>query len=324
MKLYLHKACFDGVASAAVATWLFEKLGKEKPKAMEPVDYDVGPSWPKTLLEPQSCVVDFLYHPGAAYWWDHHETSFLDAKLQRHYERRRTAYVYWNPAAPSCAAVITACARRLGAELPAHLADTVRWADKLDSASYESVEEAVGNASAARQIALSFHVDSSVEYHRLLIDAMQESTLDEIVKRTPFRSRSAEALRRYWKGLKLMRQNSRLERDIVLYDVTLNSEIVDRMMPFYLFPQAKYSLGIWRSSDQTKVTSNASPWQKRSGPNLGKIFARYGGGGHRDVASVILSKHNTLSAERLLREIAAAIRPARSKAVRTASASGAP
>jgi hypothetical protein len=320
MKLYLHKACFDGVASAAVAAWMLEQLGKEKPQAIEPVDYDVGRSWPKTPLEPRACVVDFLYHPGATYWWDHHETSFLDAKLQRHYERRRTAYVRWDPAAPSCAGLIAASARRLGAELPAHLAETVRWADKLDSASYDSVEEAVGNASAARQIALSFHIEDSAEYHRLLIDALRQMTLDEIVKRAPFRSRAAEALRRYWKGLKLMRQNSRLERDIVLYDVSLHSEIVDRMMPFYLFPQAKYSLGIWRRPEQTKVTSNASPWQKRSGPNLGKIFARYGGGGHRDVASVILPKHGALAAEKLLGEIAAAIRPVRTKAVGAASA----
>lgn len=304
MTIYLHKACFDGVASAAVAMWLLQRLKREAPDAIELVDYDARALWPAMPLDSSACVVDYLYHPSATYWWDHHQTSFVDSQLQRHYENRRSAYVRWNPDMPSCAGLIASCATELGHELPPHLADTVRWADKLDSARYDSPEEAIGNNSAARQIALSFHVDLSVDYHSLLIRSLQELRLEEIVKRSPFRERGMDALERYSRGLELMRQSSRLERGIVLYDMTLDSEIVDRMMPFFLFPEANFSLGIWRSADRTKVTCNASPWRKPPGVNLGKIFVRYGGGGHRDVGSVIVSKTGGVSAESLLREIA--------------------
>jgi hypothetical protein len=322
MKIYLHKACFDGVASAAIAIWMLQRLKKEELIGMELVDYDVGRSWPMVPLDSGACVVDFLYHPDAVYWWDHHETSFFDAKLQRHYEKRRSATMLWDPNMPSCAGLIANCASQLGERPPSHLLDTVHWADKLDSASYDSAEEAVQNKSAARQIALSFRVDSSLEYHRLLIRSMQNLRLDEIVKSPPFRERSVEALQRYSKGLELMHENSRLEQDIVLYDLTLGSEIVDRMMPFFLFPEANYSLGIWRNPDQTKVTCNASPWRKPSGPNLGRVFAQYGGGGHRDVGSVILPRKSDTSAEKLLREIADAIQTSRkeSKKARPAMA----
>jgi hypothetical protein len=290
MKIYFHRACFDGVASATMATWLFESSKCEHVFDFEPVDYSMRAGWERKDLGQESCVVDFLYHPKADFWWDHHATTFISAEGRDSYQRRRSLSVRWDPDAPSCAGLIL---RTIGRDraAPAHLEDMVFWADKLDAAQYESPEEAVQQLSPARLIALSFVVEDTQNYYNFLIRHLVRMTVEEVASTPLCRRYCDEARHRYNLGLELFRERSWFDNGIVLYDVTVHEEIVDRMMPYYLFPNADYSLGIVRSSGrQTKLTCNASPWRRPNGPHLGELFSHYGGGGHQDVASALYSE----------------------------------
>ena len=287
MRIYFHRACFDGVASAAIAASLFEITRGERAFDFEPVDYSVRGEWAQKTLSKGSCIVDFLYHPQADSWWDHHPTTFVPPEHRESYERRRSPFVVWDPHAPSCAGLILRNLREYG-RVPAHLEDLAHWADKLDAAQYESPEDAVLRLSPARLIALSFVVEDTQVYYDFIIRSLIRGNVENVVN-TPLGHRYCdEARRRYNLGLELFRGHSSFDGMIVLYDVTVDDEIVDRMMPYYLFPQADYSLGIIRSSGQrAKLTCNASPWRRPDGPHLGQLFSHYGGGGHRDVGSAL-------------------------------------
>jgi hypothetical protein len=303
MKIYLHKACFDGVASAAAAMWFLEEAGRGRIQAFEPVDYDLRSSWHDLDLGPGACVVDFLYHRGALCWWDHHPTTFLDTAAEAHYRARQSSTVAWDPDAPSCAGLIAGLAESQGYALPDHLRETARWADKLDTASYSSPDEAVLDHSAARQIALSFHVDSSAVYHEAIVRALASMPLEEVASLPASRPRLKEALRRYAQGIDLVRVHSVFQRGIVVYDVAPSTEIVDRMIAYYLFPTADYAVGVFRTPGRVRVTCNASPWRRPVGPDLGKLFARLGGGGHEYVGSVILTGEGTDSIALVVEQI---------------------
>ncbi len=165
----------------------------------------------------------------------------------------------------------------------------MRWADKLDSASYESPEDAVLNLAPARLISLSFAIDDSAKYHDLLIRALLREPVQEVFVRSEIHERCEEARRRYTRGIELFRREARLDRGVVLYDlIVTNEQIVDRMIPYLLHPQADYTLGVVRNGGRVKLTCNSNPWRRPQGPDLGKLLTRYGGGGHHDVASALL------------------------------------
>lgn len=297
--LYVHKSCFDGVISGAMASVMLETVFGRTIEKVVPVDYDLRHQW-KQAVTSESCIVDFLYHPRAAFWWDHHANPFVDTSWKASFDERKGRTIHWNPNAPSCARLIADDATAAGVELPDFLQTAIDWADKIDAAIYESPSEAVSTVPAARQLALSLAVDSSANYHTNLISSLKRQPMDQLVTKSGFRDQCVAGVSRYEKGLRMMESKAKLDRGVVTYRLRLHDEIIDRMMPYYFFPKADFSLGIIAQGDQFKVTCNSNPWTKPQGINVGEVFSSLGGGGHRDVGSVIVSKGGVDRAENIL------------------------
>lgn len=297
--LYVHRSCFDGIASGALATLFLEKRFARRIEKVVPVDYDVRFRW-KEQVSPDACIVDFLYHPRAAFWWDHHANPFVEGPWEIEYRKRQGSAIRWNPEAPSCARLVANEAAAAGLELPGFVQATVRWADKIDTARYESPSEAVSTGPAAKQLALSLAVDRSADYHATLIKLLTSGPMEKLVTRSECRDQCRLGVARYEKGLRNMESNAKLDQDVVIYRLRLEDEIIDRMMPYYLFPEANFSLGIVMQDDQLKVSCNSNPWTKPWRINVGEVFSTLGGGGHRDVGSVIVLEGGQQRAEHIL------------------------
>jgi nanoRNase/pAp phosphatase (c-di-AMP/oligoRNAs hydrolase) len=303
--IYCHKSCFDGAVSAALSAWLLNIIRGATLNEVCPVDYLIKEEWTSKQIANDSCVVDFLYHPRAEYWWDHHSTTFTSSEGMQDYLRRSSNVIRYDSEAKSCASLIAESARAEHVELPAHLIDSTFWANKLDSAEYSSPQEAVMLKTPAQQISLSFRSDSSTEYHNMLVRFLVSHDLNEVVDHQEVRSRILPALIRYKNGLRLMSRRCRALENIVLYAIAQNREIVDRMMPYYWHPEKRFSLGYIRGKNVIRVTSNANPWIKNENVNLGKLFSRFGGGGHRDVGSVVFPTDKGKQAKEVFRAICA-------------------
>jgi hypothetical protein len=290
MIIYLHKSCFDGVVSAAAAATLLDLTMGKTADGIEPVDYAVKKSWTKTFLSRDACVVDFLYHPMAEFWWDHHSTTFDSDEMLKNFEEKKSAYIKFDPSARSCAGLILESAINLSVDLSPTMLEAIHWADIIDSASYSSPDEAVLHQPIARKIALSFAEDSSSEYHDSLLRNIQLRSLAEIGEMEPFRTAIFRAQSRYSMGLSLMSSSIVSRLGIACYDLAVSTEIIDRMMPYLIDPTARYSLGLIRRKGLINVTCNANPWHIENSVDLASIFKKFGGGGHRDVGSVLFSE----------------------------------
>jgi len=307
MAIYLHKGCFDGVTSGALALWLLRKQGGDANPVFVPIDYDESATWLAQSLGSGSCVVDFLYHPSATYWWDHHGNPFRLPQWRKEYELRISPFISWDPSAKSCAGLMVRALTAAEFKIPIHLRRTADWADQIDSASYPTPEDAVVKPSPARQLALSLRVDSTAAYHTALAQALIETDVEEVVLRPPFRSAVENAKARYERGIERIRSTAKLDRDVVIYNLDEEDVLGDRLIPFFLHRKANYSLGIWRIGRRVKVTANANPWQPPHDLDLGRIFTHYGGGGHHDVGSVILKDSDAMRPEAVLQKILNAI-----------------
>src|ERR1041385_5827378 len=178
--LYFHYPCFDGIVSAALAWEFLEQRKDWSVDELCPVNYTVRNGWLASELKHPVAIVDFLYHPSADFWADHHATSMLTKEAEADYQRRKESFpLYFNEQAGSCASLLF---RILGPALASksHFQEMVTWAEKIDSARYESVEEAVLGETPALKINRSIMLEPGADYARFLCQALRSHPLEHV------------------------------------------------------------------------------------------------------------------------------------------------
>jgi len=288
--VYLHFPCFDGVISAVLASeYLFRARGWNTGRIV-PVNYDEQKRWPTRRLSQPAVVVDFLYHPKAQFWADHHQTSFCSESLKADYLRRRSPDLLYDPSASSCAELLW---RKTFKQLSEpRFREMVDWARRIDAARYHTVQEAVLGNAPALKISLSFMNDPSAEYCRFLVESLRVRTLNEVAASNKVRDRYAIVRRAIKRGQRLFSSASRLDDNgIVVFQLPRETDgaLFSRYAPYLAHPNARYSLGILPHGDGAKITAMRNPWLRFKSVPLGQIFRNYGGGGHERVASVLLN-----------------------------------
>jgi hypothetical protein len=287
-RLYFHSPCFDGIVSA-VLTWDFaETVLKWSIQELQPVNYQLRSSWLSEQL-PQPCaVVDFLYHPQATVWADHHSTTFLSAEAKDDFEQKRSPYLVYDETADACAKLLwDHLATAFHYRNPTY-ASLVSWATKTDAARYSSVREAIEGTSPALRINCTLVYGDGNGYSTLLVRHLRQEPLGAVASLPEVNSRYERFQLDVKRGLKLFKTRARLDRGVVVFDVDAEDTIVPRYAPYYFFPGARYSAGIVRREGSTTITAMKNPWRESPGLHLGKIFEPLGGGGHERVGSVVL------------------------------------
>ena len=307
-RIYFHSPCFDGIASAVLAWDCLHAVRGWVSPALQPVDYDVRETWLGSPLAPPAAVVDFLYHPAAELWADHHQTTFLTDSARQHFAARRGPYVVYDERAGSCAMLLSEhLATAIGHRNPAYT-ELVQWADKIDAARYVSVEEAMDSEAPALRINLSLAVGRTEGYCEQLVRALREKPLDAVAALPDVHQRFAEAKTLTDSGLDRFKRNAHVEDDgIVVFDVDGRDTLVSRYAPYHFFPKARYS-GIVRSKMGAKITAMRNPWLEFSGVPLGRIAETLGGGGHQRVASIALHGDQLVKATTVLTHFITEIR----------------
>ena len=83
----------------------------------------------------------------------------------------------------------------------------------------------------------------------------------------------------------------------------------NKFIPYYLLPEAVYSVALSRSRERTKIAVGSNPWNLTpKGANLASICERYGGGGHAKVAAISLPPDNLERAREVAGQIAGELR----------------
>jgi len=293
--LYFHYPCFDGIVSAALA-WEF--LEQRKGWAMAdlcPVNYTVRNGWLASELKHPVAIVDFLYHPSADFWADHHATSMLTKEAEADYQRRRAEFpLYFDEQAGSCATLLF---RHLGESLAhkPHFPEMVEWAEKIDSARYASVEEAILGDAPALRINRSILLEPGAEYARFLCKELRSRPLSDVAALDEVKTRQDEVERRTRAGLKEVEKHITMEPGAVAtFEAELaKDEMINRYSAYYFAPDARYSVGIIHSEEGTAITAMRNPWREFPSIELGKIFARFGGGGHQRVGAIFIPKNES-------------------------------
>jgi hypothetical protein len=304
--LYFHSPCFDGIVSAAITSDYLEQTKGYPQTQLHTVNYHLRDQWLGTELIRPAAVVDFLYHPAAEFWADHHPTAFLDGDAQRDYEGRRGPDIFYDNSATSCAILIW---KYWGRTLPrpaAHYEELVEWADRVDSARYKNVEETVAFDAPALQISLALSMYPGDAFSQHLVWLFRTHSLAEVAARPEVRAGFARGRELRRLGQERLRSAIRLtDNEIAVFDVNTDDVLVNRYAPFVFYPKARYSAGVTRARGEAKITAMRNPWIDFPSAPLGEICVQLGGGGHRRVGSVLVGNRDaTELLNRLLEMIA--------------------
>jgi len=288
--LFLHYPCFDGLASAAIAWDFLETQEGWSIDQLRFVNYDVQAQWLEKPLPNDSAIVDFLYHPDARFWADHHGTTFASDEARRSFEGRTDGRILlYDRTSPSCAMLLWNAFGSVSSDAKRYR-ELAYWANRIDAAVYDSVNEAIfGWENPAAEINLSLSLGDE-RYGEMLLRSFRELALSDIASLPDVKVRVDEVRRRAELGLSFLRDHIRLEAGhIAVADVAPPSDVtVNRYSPYSVFPHARYSVTLTRTERDARLTAMRNPWRDFESVDLGAIFHNHGGGGHQRVGSAVL------------------------------------
>jgi hypothetical protein len=314
MKVLYHGNCFDGVASAAI----FSRFYREAMCPTAEFSYVGLMHHANRLFEDhvfdgdENAIVDFKYSssPRLTWWFDHHESAFLSVEDEAHFKQDRSGKKFLDPSFRSCTKFIAAVAdEQFGWHCQA-LGELVSWADIIDGAQYPNAAAAVEMNEPALRVLLVIEASREKALAEQLIKDFQAKSLTQIATE-PYVTEPFEALYKWHLNtIDIIRQQARTRDGVIYFDVSEHEvEGYNKFIPYYLFPDARYSVGVSLSPSRSKVSVGSNPWSpKPREHNLAKICEHYGGGGHAAVAAISFAPDQLAAARCVAQDIAAELR----------------
>jgi hypothetical protein len=293
--IYFHND-FDGIVSAAIFSkflYLKENIAF-KDVSFRIVDYDLKNDWLNTPLEKPCAVLDFLYHPNADWWFDHHESTFI--KTLEFYNLKYSEKKYWDTKYLSCPSLMLDHFNKYYFDISEQIRESysqlIYWCDIIDGARYKSPKELYETKNVYLDINRTLSISSDINYYAQIINAIYMEKLRIFRKNKIF----TDLLKQYTeiekKTIKLISPLHVLEGVIVFIDQAKYDLPFQRYLGYYLFPEAFYRIGIYKKSDQFSISINYNIWKKeKNNIDLGNLCRKYGGGGRFDVGAILKNSY---------------------------------
>ncbi len=154
------------------------------------------------------------------------------------------------------------------------------------------------------QVIESVPDDDFIEW---IIRALVARDLDAVATSDEVQARFRPLLEQHRETLELIRRKSSYARGVINFDLIDDGRSgFNKFIPYYLHPQATYSVALTRGAERTKISVGSNPWSPRPRThNLASICERYGGGGHAVVGAVSFAPDEVDRARQAAQEIVA-------------------
>lgn len=314
VRLCFHDKCFDGAASAAVFTRFYrERIHPDAQFLYTGMTHKASQPFEDGIFDgDENAIVDFKYSssPLLTWWFDHHQSAFLTPQDAEHFRRDHSGKKFYDPAFKSCTKFLATIAAEKFGFNAGPLAELIHWGNIIDGAQFESPAIAVGLAEPAMQLALVIEAAPEADLVPKLIPHMAELSLAEMVKLPIVQKYLGSLLERHRRSLDILRERVDSRDGVIYFDVSdLDLEGYNKFIPYFLYPDALYSVGVSASPTRTKVSVGTSPWKEASAEiNLASLCEKYGGGGHARVAAISFGPGDLVRARQAAQEIAATLR----------------
>jgi hypothetical protein len=316
VKVLFHDNCFDGAASASLfARFYAAKIDPSATFDFAGKAHGLGNVYAGDSFDGDvNAVVDFRYSsdPRLEWWFDHHVSAFPTPADEQHFRSHPSTHKFFDPKARSCTKFLAErCAEAFGWDWSQHR-ELVHWADIIDGAQFESPKAAVELAEPALQLMTWVENNHDPKLKLRFIDELTTRPLATIAAEPYVTSALAPVLEAHKRGIDVVRARARYERGVVSFDVAEDGiDAHNKFIPYFLYPDCHYVVGVSLSATRAKVSVGSNPWQSaRRTVNIAELCEKYGGGGHPVVGAVSLPVTDLARARQVAAEIADTLRAA--------------
>jgi hypothetical protein len=306
-----HASCFDGAASSAIFAAFFRAridpradvhfIAKHHCQGDPFVDADFAAD--------VAAVVDFRYtaRPGLAWFFDHHVSAFQLPGEREHFERHRTAQMYYDPAARSCAGYIARCVAADHGFDPAPHAELLDWAERIDSASFDAPAVPVELREPAMRVMTFIEHNRQPAATVAIIEDLLRHPLALLAEADYVRGTLAPVLEQHREDVELLRRRCVVERDVVHYDLLDQAgRTYNKFLAYYHHPACHYVVGLQVGpGGGLKLLAGYNPWlpKRERRHNIAALCERFGGGGHPYVGGIAFPAHDVAYARAVQRYV---------------------
>jgi hypothetical protein len=314
VRICFHDKCFDGACSAAIFTRFYrERIDPQAEFFYTGMTHKASQPFEDGIFDgDENAIVDFKYSssPLLTWWFDHHQSAFLNPEDAEHFRRDRSGKKFYDPSYKSCTKFLaTIAAEKFGFDARP-LAELIHWGDIIDGAQYASPEDAVGLKEPATQLTLVIEGAPEPNLVPQLIPDLAVRPLGEIIELPLVKKHLGSLLERHRRSIDILRERADAREGVVYFDVSdLDLEGYNKFVPYYLYPDVLYSVGVSSSPTRAKVSVGTNPWKEANAEvNLASLCEKYGGGGHARVAAISFGPGDVVHARQVAKEIAATLR----------------
>jgi hypothetical protein len=321
VRVFYHDKCFDGACSAS----LFTRFHRECVATGADYEYHglvhrAGALFDESeFTGDENAIVDFKYSssPRITWWFDHHLSAFLTPADQQNFQACKqdpdcSKRKFFDPNYTSCTSFLAHIASTQFGFDTAPVAELIRWADIVDGALYESPQAAVEMAAPAMKLTLIIESTQDPAFIPRLIPLLTAMPLAEVLSQPFVADLLPALLERHKEAVELIRSRAEERDGTIFFDISDRPlEGFNKFIPYYLYPDAVYSIGLSKSSFRTKVAVGSNPWTKADPAkmvNLAQVCERYGGGGHARVGAISFPPDQADKARAAAAEIVAELR----------------
>jgi len=260
----------------------------------------------------ENAIVDFKYSssPRVTWWFDHHQSAFLTPADAEHFRRDRSGHKFYDPEFKSCTKLLATVAEEKFGFDARPLADLIHWGEVIDGAQYPTPESAVRLTEPATQLALVIEAAPEARLVARLVPELAVRPLAEMVRLPEVARHLGPLMERHERSIEVLSQRAEARDGVVYFDVSdQDLEGYNKFIPYLLFPDCRYSVGVSASATRAKVSVGSNPWNPAAqGKNLATLAECYSGGGHPRVAAISFEPSDIERARLVAQEIAAALR----------------
>jgi hypothetical protein len=314
VRLCYHDKCFDGASSAAVFLRFYrERIDPAAVFHFTGLVHRASQLFTEEMFDgDENVIVDFKYSSSSrlTWWFDHHQSAFLSVEDAEHFRRDCSGKKFYDPTYKSCTKFLATIASTKFGFDARPIAELIHWGDVIDGAQYASPEAAVALAEPATQLALVIEAAPDPGLVARLIPYLAERSLGEIVKLPFIEKHLGPLLERHRRSVGILKERAQAVNGVIYFDVSdLDLEGYNKFIPYFLFPDCLYSVGVSASAVRAKVSVGSNPWKEGAAlRNLAEMCERYGGGGHARVAAISFNASEIDRARDAAREITKILR----------------
>ena len=314
VRVCFHDKCFDGASSAAIFSRFYrERIDPHAEFLYTGMTHKASAPFEDGIFDgDENAIVDFKYSssPLLTWWFDHHQSAFLKPEDAEHFKRDHSGKKFYDPTYKSCTKFLATIASEKFGFDARPIADLIKWGDIIDGAQFASAQAAVALAEPAMQLALVIEAAPEPNLVPQIIPELAEISLGEMIELPIVKKHLGPLLDRHRKSIDILRERADYRSGVVYFDVSdLDLEGYNKFIPYYLFPDALYTVGVSAAPARSKVSVGTNPWKEASAEvNLASLCEKYGGGGHARVAAISLGPGDILRARKVAKEITATLR----------------